>query len=774
MNLVKNRKIIFVVSMLLILILALFSSLIIHATSYSPTNIVVNGNAEEGLNNWTVINSGFISSTATDLGVTASPDGGNLFDYYPGTTGTASMYQVVDISDIGPTEVDAGYIKLDLNGYMRKYKSASSDIIKLELLDTSNNLISGGTYQLQGDTADQSNEWQQKGLSIATLPSGTRKLRITLIAKIADTAEAGSDYIEFDGIVLTLTNNDSDPPVVNILSPADNATTVGVDSNLVITFNENVVIGTGKITIKKTLDNTTIETIDVTGSKVTGSGTNTITINPATTLAGETSYYVLIDATAFDDRWGNSFAGISSTTAWNFTTPDVTAPTVSSLSPADNAVNVGVNSNLVITFSENVSVGTGSIVIKKTLDDSTAETIDVTGAKVTGGGTSTITINPSTTLAGETGYYVLIAATAFKDTSGNSYSGISSTTAWNFTTGDTTAPTVSSLSPADNAANVGVNSNLVITFNETVVIGTGNITIKKASDNSTVETIDVTGAKVTGGGTSTITINPETTLAGETGYYVLIAATAFKDTLGNSYAGINSTTAWNFTTADATAPTVSSLSPADNAANVGVNSNLVITFSENVVVGTGSIVIKKTSDDSTVETIDVTGGKVTGGGTNTITINPVTTLAGETGYYMLIDATAFDDATGNSYAGISDKTVWNFTTVDPTPPTITITTPSAVGSTVRTGSIVIANISDSGSGIDPNSIEVRLGGVASTGSSRISGNTLYHILQLTLPDGTYTLEVTAKDYAGNTFTATVSIEWKNYRKGFGFGRLRFD
>jgi len=517
-----------------------------------------------------------------------------------------------------------------------------------------------------------------------------------------------------------------------------------------------------------------VETIDVTGPKVTGSGTNTITINPETTLAGETGYYVLIAATAFKDSSENHYSGISVKTAWNFTTADVTPPTVNTLSPLDNAVNVGINDNLVITFSENVVIGTGNITIKKTSDDSTVETIDVTGAKVTGGGTATISVNPATTLAEETGYYVIIDATAFKDSSGNNYAGISAKTDWNFTTADITPPTVNNFSPLDNATNVGINDNLVITFNENVVIGTGYITIKKTSDDSTVETINVTGTKVTGDGTSTITINPATTFSGETGYYILIAATAFRDGSGNSYAGISAKTDWNFTTADITAPTVTAFSPADNVINVGVGSNLVITFSENVVVGTGNITIKKTANDSTVEIIDVTGPKVTGGGTATITIDPATTLAEETGYYILIDATAFNDVAGNSYAGISSKTAWNFSTSDLTGPSVTVIKP-ATGMLFTTGSMVIATVSDTGSGIDPNSIEVRLNGVLSTGSNRITGNTLYHIFQLTLADGTYTLEVKVKDNAGNLTMVTVnSVQWQNYRKGFGFGRLRFD
>ena len=112
-----------------------------------------------------------------------------------------------------------------------------------------------------------------------------------------------------------------------------------------------------------------------------------------------------------------------------------------------------------------------------------------------------------------------------------------------------------------------------------------------------------------------------------------------------------------------TAPTLSSSTPADGATGVAVDANIVLTFSETVDVESGNIVIKKSSDDSTVETIDVTGSLVTGTGTTEITINPSTTLDGETGYYITIAATAFDDDSSNSYAGITDSTTLNFTTV---------------------------------------------------------------------------------------------------------------
>ena len=123
--------------------------------------------------------------------------------------------------------------------------------------------------------------------------------------------------------VQTLYDDEStSAPTLSSSVPADNATGVAIDANIVLNFSESVDAESGNITIKKTSDNSTVETIDVTGSKVTGSGSTQITINPSSNFDAETEYYVLIDATTFDDSDSGSYAGISSTTALSFTTAE--------------------------------------------------------------------------------------------------------------------------------------------------------------------------------------------------------------------------------------------------------------------------------------------------------------------------------------------------------------------------------------------------------------------------------------------------------------------
>lgn len=123
-------------------------------------------------------------------------------------------------------------------------------------------------------------------------------------------------------------------------------------------------------------------------------------------------------------------------------------------------------------------------------------------------------------------------------------------------------------------------------------------------------------------------------------------------------------------TIDNTSSIVNSYTPENGANDIAVADNLTITFNESIVEGTGSIVIKDASDDSTVEIIDVVSGAVTVNAT-TVTINPTTDFPKNKSYYIQIDNTAFRDLANNNYVGISDKTTWSFNTLPKTTPSIT-------------------------------------------------------------------------------------------------------
>jgi methionine-rich copper-binding protein CopC len=220
-------------------------------------------------------------------------------------------------------------------------------------------------------------------------------------------------------------------------------------------------------------------------------------------------------------------------------------------------------------------------------------------------------------------------------------------------------PEITSISPAAGALGVPPDGNLVATFSEAVVAGSGNIELWQSGGTSPLESFNVATSPQLSFSGPTLTIDPSANLAPNAFHYVLIASTAVVDTSGvKAFAGISSPSTWSFSTGS-TPPLVPTFSPTDDAFGVALNANLVATFSETIQKGTGNITIHRT-DGTVFETINVTSTAVTLSG-GRVTINPVNNFVANTGYYVLIAPTALRNTASLYYAGISDPTVWNFT-----------------------------------------------------------------------------------------------------------------
>ena len=115
--------------------------------------------------------------------------------------------------------------------------------------------------------------------------------------------------------------------------------------------------------------------------------------------------------------------------------------------------------------------------------------------------------------------------------------------------------------------------------------------------------------------------------------------------------------------ADNTAPLLVSNSPLDNAKNVYLSENIILNFDDNMQAGTGNITIKKVSDNTVFEQIAIGDAKIDIV-SDQVRIDPASTLARGIAYYIEIDASALEDDAGNSFAGISDNSTFNFTAVD--------------------------------------------------------------------------------------------------------------
>ena len=217
-------------------------------------------------------------------------------------------------------------------------------------------------------------------------------------------------------------------------------------------------------------------------------------------------------------------------------------------------------------------------------------------------------------------------------------------------------PQVITFSPTDGSSDVSLTSNIVITFNNDVAKGSGNITLRDGSASGTViETIAVSSGSVSISG-GAVTINPSDFPTGKD-IYVVVDADAFTSSLLGS--GTELINTYNFTTGPIT---TSSFSPSDGATDQLITTNIVITFSENIAKGSGNITLRAGSASGTIrQTIDVTSGAVSVSGTQA-TINPASDLEYEEDTYVVVDAGCFTNTDGDAASGNAIINTYNFTT----------------------------------------------------------------------------------------------------------------
>ena len=345
-----------------------------------------------------------------------------------------------------------------------------------------------------------------------------------------------SSVIQFDGTAFTLGGlaADSSGPGYNLVlqsgaSPV--ALTVGNNGNS--TVYEGVFSGTGSL-IK------------------TGSGT--LNLSGASTYTGTTTVSggeLQVDGSLVSPTTVNSGATLSGSGRVN------AGVTVS----AGGTLTAGDGTDGSLTLSNLTFVGTGTINVGNLANYTGTAAIIVSNLVTLGGGVGAVTLNLPTSPGFNGAYHLMRFGTGLANTNGFTL-GTVPTLAGNQTgtlqvngnhldyvisaTGDTSPPLLVSRFPANNSSNALPDTDLVATFNETVMAGVGSIELRRGSDNSLVESFNVTSSPRLSFSTAQLIIQPTSNLApGQ--YYVLIPVGSVRDTSSNNFAGITNTTGWRFT-----------------------------------------------------------------------------------------------------------------------------------------------------------------------------------------------------------------------------------
>lgn len=429
---------------------------------------------------------------------------------------------------------------------------------------------------------------------------------------------------------------DGTPPTVISVTPANAATGVDVNANVTATFSEAV--------LPASVNGSTVSLSGGAGGvagSVTLSGA-TATLDPDAPLAYATTYTAVVK-TGVEDLAGNH---LPADFVWTFTTgppPDTMPPAVTGTTPLDGASGVDVDATIRATFSEEV-LGTSVNASTFTLAGGSGAVF----ATVTLSGT-TASLRPGAPLEYETAYTATVSS-AVEDLAGNHMAG---DFVWTFTTQqapDTTPPSVVGVAPPSGANAVDRTVTVTAEFSEAVAPGTVSaetFLLEGAGTGAMPGTVSLTGRIAT--------FAPDAPLAFGTSYTARVT-TGVQDLAGNPLA---SEFAWSFTTVpppDTTAPTVSSVLPADGATLASRTANLSATFSESIDPAS-----------ATAETFLLHGagpvpGTVSVSGA-TVTFDPAVTLDASTLHTATL-TTGIRDLAGHPLA--SDH-VWTFTTTHTAP-----------------------------------------------------------------------------------------------------------
>ncbi|NOT85141.1 MAG: hypothetical protein HOP02_10290 [Methylococcaceae bacterium] len=245
-------------------------------------------------------------------------------------------------------------------------------------------------------------------------------------------------------------------------------------------------------------------------------------------------------------------------------------------------------------------------------------------------------------------------------------------------TPDVTPPIPVSVIPNNQAERVSISSNILVTLDEKVQAGNGNIIISNGQGDT--RTIAVTDKKQIsfsfgkGGGingessnaSTQVVINPSRDLLSNSQYYVLVDDGAIVDLAGNAFAGTQDSSAYTFKTVitDTVAPVLK-----ENPIKTPLADAFALQFNEAILAGSGTIVITDSQGNKRSIAIHdntqvlLSSQPTFPGSTNpaaladTLLVMPKDGLIAGSEYFVQLDSGVVTDFQGNPFAGVPDTSL---------------------------------------------------------------------------------------------------------------------
>ena len=217
--------------------------------------------------------------------------------------------------------------------------------------------------------------------------------------------------------------------------------------------------------------------------------------------------------------------------------PDTTPPALTSATPLDGGATGQLTGNIIFNFNEPIQKGSGTIQLR--LGSSSGQVVEsfdiATSTRLAISG-STLTLDPSNDLVLNERYFLVLPAGAVKDAAGN-LSNLIDTYDFVAQDADTAPPKIISVSPTFGSTGINPSSNIVINFDEDVILTPREIIEIRTSSGTLVETFTLgTSPRVTVSGRA-LTIDPTNDLASNTSYTVGVSSGWIRDAAGNSSGG---------------------------------------------------------------------------------------------------------------------------------------------------------------------------------------------------------------------------------------------